>query len=149
MEQLAAAVLFKDIYYARTANQLYIFDSQWESFRPIENIGWDGSSFKPVDEKYKQNLFDRFYGFGTEQCMNTCKKMNVIIEFGKVPELFRTYDEFWKWASHAKNTSAPAWIYDRKIVLHHAITEPNPTVWKNYLKHNNLKQKTLRNNFKR
>lgn len=148
MEQLAAAVLFKDVYYARTATQLYIFDSLWDSFRPIENIGWDGYSFKPIDDKYKQNLFDPLYGFGTSACMNTCKKMNSVIEFGKVPELFRTYDEFWKWASHAKNTLQPKWVYDRTMIL--AINgEPTPAIWKKYLKHNNFKQKTLRNNFKR
>jgi hypothetical protein len=120
---------FKETIYGKLANQYFVWDSGWESFRPIERIGWDGSKITFRDHKYKKDLFDPFYGYGSLEMKELCKKLTETIELD-IPE------RDIPWFS--------VWWRDRKCDFTSECVPKTPESWIKYLRYTNSKARTLR-----
>jgi hypothetical protein len=120
---------FKDIFYGKLDGQLFIWDSSWEIFRPIEYLGWDGDTIIAVDTKYKSDLFCPWYGFGSSEMKELCQKLTETIELD-VPE------------------SVPdlkgEWFRDREIQFASKCSPRTPLSWSKYIKYIGSRSKTLR-----
>ena len=132
---------FHDNIYTYHENQLYIFDSSWDSFRPITRVGWNGTYFEIVDSEFKSNLYSPTYGFG--ELKETCKKLNQEIELGDAKHIEDPI-QFWR-ACREPNVK---WWNDRPIVFANEDTSRGKESWKSYLKYIQKRAKTLRRPFK-
>lgn len=125
--------------YGKYQNQLFIFEPTWDSFRPIEKVGWNGHQYIAVDTKYKQDLFDKNYGYGSLEMKELCSRIirDTDLETAKLitdPLLF------WKWCGE----SEAKWWYDRACVFSSPCIPRDTNEWKKYLYYLNVKSKTLR-----
>jgi hypothetical protein len=119
--------------YLKTETQIFIFDSVWEMFRPIEYLAWNGHEITYNDKKYKEDIFDIWYGFGSENMKLLCQKLTEEIELSQFKEIDGS--EFLK----------KEWFFDRKCTFL-PCSKKDKISWKNYLKYLNKKHKTLRKN---
>jgi hypothetical protein len=122
--------------YGKYDKQLYVFEPLWDSFRPIERVGWNGKQFSIVDSKYKQDIFSRTYGFEGLEQKNLCKKLLDETELEHSVEIIDPVT-FWKWCGE---TEAKL-FKDRPCVFANSCVEKD---WKKYLKYLEVKPRTLR-----
>jgi len=125
--------------YGKFQNQLFVFEPSWDCFRPIEKVGWNGTKYAVIDYKYKQDLFDDNYGFGSLEMKQLCNKLirDTDLESAKLitdPLLF------WKWCGE----NEAKWWYDRACVFSSPCVPRDSGEWKKYLYYLNVKSKTLR-----
>lgn len=122
---------FKGVIYGKIKTQLFVWESEWDSFRPVEKIAWDGSKIVVVDQRYKKDLFDPFYGFGSAEMKKACKKLTDVTELGI-----------------AESSTMPwmttEWWRDRKCTFANECTPRTPDSWIRYIKYQNSKPRTLR-----
>jgi hypothetical protein len=52
--------------------QWFVWESAWESFRPITSIAWNGASYITDDRAYCADPLDPLYGYGTSQMKQVC-----------------------------------------------------------------------------
>ena len=76
---------FKGTLYGKLESQLFVWEAAWDSFRPIEKLGWNGKEIIGVDTKYKKDIFDAYYGFGSPEMKQLCRKLTDTTELN-VPE---------------------------------------------------------------
>ena len=85
----------------------FVWEESWESFRPINGIAWDGTTFRINDREYCSNPFDPLYGYGSERMKELCDVLGDI----RVDEPPVEVDTL---------LTAPAsmeWFYDRRGAL--------------------------------
>lgn len=123
---------FRGRIYGKISGQLYVFEETWDSFRPIKRVYWNGKKFVTDDSDFKTNLFDPYYGFGSSEIKERCKKLTENTELGG-PEFNST--DFWNWCG-----TPTEWFYDRPCVL----SSCAPKDWKNYIIRSGSKPRTLR-----
>lgn len=116
-----------------------MFEPTWDSFRPIEKVGWNGERYVPVDTKYKQDLFDDNYGFGSLEMKTHCKQLLRETELSTAKLLTEPL-LFWKWCGETE----AKWWYDRACLFASPCVSREPHEWKKYLYYMNVKAKTLR-----
>ena len=131
--------IFNDRVYGKANNQLFVFESLWDSFRPIERVAWNGTKFEIVDDKYKEDLFDQNYGYGSLEMKALCRKYINETELSDAIEI-KDPVHFWKWSGE---TDAK-WWKDRPIVFTNPCVPRDLDAWKNYLQYLNVRAKTLR-----
>jgi hypothetical protein len=136
-------VEFHNRIYARFQNNLYVMEPTWDSFRPIEKLGWNGTQFEIDDYIYKQNIFSEFYGFESLEQKHMCHKLLQETELGNA-RLLNDPIEFWRWCRE-QNVK---WWNDRPVVFTNSCVPRDNRGWKSYLKYLNKKPKTLRRSFK-
>lgn len=127
-------VKFRDQIYGKYKTQLFVWESSWDSFRPIETIVWNGKQITVV-EKYK-DLFSPWYGFGSPEMKEACKKLTEITELSTAKEV-----DIFEWLNQGE------WWRDRKCNLLPCVSR-SPQEWKKYLLYLNTKPKTLKQKFK-
>ena len=127
---------FHDRIYGKYENQLYVFEPTWDSFRPIERVGWDGKQYSIVDSKFKKDVFSDFYGYESVDQKKICKKLIEETELEKATEIMDSV-AFWKWSGEVE----AKWFKDRPCVFTSPCVEKN---WIKYLKYLNILAKTLR-----
>ena len=125
--------------YGKQDTQLFVFEPTWDSFRPIENVGWNGSHYIPVDGKYKQDPFDEHYGYGGLEMRTLCKQLLRETEIGNA-KLITDSALFWKWCGRAEES----WWNDRPCIFSSPCVSRDITDWKKYLYYLNVRSKTLR-----
>lgn len=125
--------------YGKYNNQLFLFEPTWDLFRPIEKVGWNGHQYVPVDSKYKQDMFDDYYGYGSPEMKEVCKKLSNNINLEKA-NLLTDSVLFWKWCGETE----AKWWNDRACVFSSPCVSRDNTEWKKYLYYLNVKAKTLR-----
>ena len=119
--------------YCKLEFQLFIWDSAWELWRPITRVGWSGIKITYDDRKYKKDIFDPWYGFGSAEMKELCKKLTAFIDREKYTENIESLFEY------------PEFVYDRKIsFLDSCSSIKTKESWHKYLKYMNQKSKTLR-----
>jgi len=121
---------FKGVLYGKLDRQLFVWESEWDSFRPIEKIAWDGSKIITIDI-YRKDIFHPFYGFGSSEMKELCKKLTETTELG-IPE-----SDSLPWIENE-------WFRDRKCTFAYTCTPRNTVSWTRYIKYLNSKPKTLR-----
>ena len=125
--------------YGKYNNQLFLFEPTWDSFRPIERVGWNGQQYVPVDSKYKQDLFDDNYGYGSLEMKTLCKELMKNVNFDQA-KLITDSVLFWKWCGETE----AKWWYDRACVFTDSCIPRDQNSWKKYIKYLQTKPKTLR-----
>ena len=126
---------FQDYLIGKLESQLFLWDSNWECFRPITNIGWNNNKITIDDYKFKNDLFSLTYGFG--EFKELCQKLSLEIDLSsyKIIEDISLISK--NYLIHFK---------DRKIPFLNecSLKSKNTISWLKYLKYLNLKQRTLR-----
>lgn len=122
-------VKYKDTLYGKHNSELYLWDSAWETFRPIKKIGWNGSSITHID-MFKDDLLDPWYGFGSSEMKDKCQKLTETVDLG-------TY------GTDISLLGDSEWLRDRKIPLLPCTPRDGKT-WSRYLNTMGLRRKTIR-----
>jgi hypothetical protein len=135
---------FRDTVYGKLKNQLFAFETSWDSFRPISYVGWNGRDFVAEDSVYKKDLFSPYYGYGSVEMKTICKELTKTTELNNAVSI-RDPVAFWRWCGQA----SAVWWFDRPVVLLHRCVDRNRESWKRYIGHTQSKRKTLRNNVMR
>jgi hypothetical protein len=132
---------FRDNIYGKLNNQLFAFETAWDSFRPITSVGWDGKGFITDERTYKKDLFSPYYGYGSADMKKLCKDLTKTTELNDAIQI-KDPIVFWKWS----NQSNTVWWFDRPILFASSCVDRSRESWKRYINHTHSKQKTLRNN---
>jgi hypothetical protein len=132
-------VKFRDQIYGKHLTEIFLFETLWETFRPIKGIVWNGQALVPDDQQYKLDLFDDNYGYGSIEKKRLCKILTETTELSNAKEMPNPI-EFWKWTGQ-KNVK---WWNDRPIIFESACTDKEIQAWRNYLKYLQSRAKTLR-----
>lgn len=131
--------IFHEKIYGKYKNQLFVFESTWDSFRPIEKVGWDGEQYSILDTLYKTDLFDDNYGYGSIAMKTLCKTMTDETELGDAKEITDPLT-FWKWCGEKE----AKWWYDRACVFTDKCVPRDSGDWKKYLHYLHVRARTLR-----
>lgn len=129
---------FQGRIFGKYNSQLFVFEFSWDNVRPIEYVGWNGNKFEIVDKKYKSDLFDQYYGFGSREMKLVCKTLYNDTEF-EPRRILTNPADFWRWCGHRTQ-----WWRDRECLF--ASTCVNPTIesWKHLIRICSSKTKTLK-----
>jgi hypothetical protein len=130
---------FHDRIYGKINKKLYVFESSWDSFRPISGVGWNGSNFTQIDSEYKQDIFASDYGYGSLAERAECRRLTQETELSETKE---TKDPIvlWRWYGETN----VKWWRDRPCVFSSPCVAKDILAWKKYLKYIESKSKTLR-----
>lgn len=122
-------VKYKDTLYGKLNSQVFVWDSSWETFRPIKKIGWNGSALTHVN--LYTDLLDPWYGFGSSEMRDRCRNLT------------ETTDRETYGTDISKLFTQEEWLRDRKIPLLPCAPRDGKT-WSRYLNTMNLRRKTIR-----
>ena len=122
-------------------NQLFVFEFSWDNVRPIDCVAWNGSKFVIVD-KFKQNLFDPYYGFGSPEIKQLCNKLFNETEFDE-RQVFTNPTEFWKWCG-----SKTVWFRDRECLFTNSSNAHSVDSWKKFVLASASRRRTLKQKIK-
>jgi hypothetical protein len=132
-------VEFYERIYGKYNNQLFIFETAWDSFRPISYVGWNGTRFEEESSDYKQNIFSPYYGYGTAETKQLCKELTNTTELSEARPLSDPV-VFWKWCGQ----QGAVWWFDRPAVFLNKCSPRTRDSWKRYIQFLHVKPKTLR-----
>lgn len=135
--------LFHSRIYGKYQKKLFVFESGWDTFRPIERVGWNGSQYEIVDGEFKKDLFSKWYGFESAEQKLECQRLLNETELANAKEVVEPVD-FWKWCSETQ----VKWWKDRPVVFTSSCVSRDSADWKKYLHYLNTKAKTLRQPFR-
>jgi len=124
-------VKFKGTLYGKLQTQLFIWEAAWDSFRPIECIGWNGKELVGVDTKYKEDIFSPWYGYGSPEMKELCRRLTDITELN-VPE------------SDSIPWIKGEWWRDRQCTFAFECSSKSVQSWKRYIGYINSRCRTLR-----
>ena len=99
-----SVVQFQDKTFLQYKKYWFVWESAWDSFRPIDGLVWNGKTFTIDDSSYCGNPLDELYGFGTEQMKQVCELLHE------------------KYTSNPKhvtglNIGNSEWFYDRFVTM--------------------------------
>lgn len=130
---------FQGRIFGRLNGHLFVLEPSWDNFRPIQYVGWNGTKFEIVDKKFKQNLFDSNYGYGTREMKQVCNKLYKDVDTEERKNIVNP-GEFWRWCGHRTQ-----WWRDRECLFSSACVSPSVDAWKRLINTSNSKAKTLKN----
>lgn len=125
--------------YGKYNGQLFVFQSTWDSFRPIERVAWNGENYEILDKKYTEDVFDPNYGYGSLEMKALCRKLIQETELDDAKLITDSLD-FWKWSGEKE----AKWWKDRACVFADPCVSRDNPAWRKYLHYLNVKAKTLR-----
>ena len=132
---------FREVIYGKFNNQLFTFETNWDSFRPISCVGWDGSNFVAGDSAYKKNLFSSYYGYGSAEMKKLCSQLTKSTELGNAVSITDPVS-FWSWCKQ----SPTCWWYDRPVLFLNECVDKGRSSWKKYIDQTHSRRRTLRKN---
>jgi hypothetical protein len=123
-----------EIYTKIQGNQLLVWDTAWQSFRPIESVVWNPSTkrVEPFYGEFCMEIFDAEYGYG--DLREVCDEVTERIDLESAVEL--NSDDFWRWTNQTLT-----WIRDRGVTIHPCHTAPSR---KEYLQVMNARARTMK-----
>jgi len=129
---------FHDRIYGKHAGQLFVFESTWDTFRPIEFVGWDGGAFAVQDARYKRDLFGKNYGYESLEQKALCRSL---IQETELEGARKIEDPvvFWAWCG-----ARPTWWRDRACVFHSDDVPRDNAGWRAYVRYLRDRPRTLR-----
>ncbi len=95
---------FQDRVYLHYKQYWFVWESAWESFRPIDGVRWNGKSFSIDDSSYCKDPTDEHYGYATSQM----KQVSSLLRY--------KYDEVAK-RVYSLDTGNSEWFRDRHISM--------------------------------
>jgi hypothetical protein len=63
---------FSDDVFLNYKGNGFVWEEDWESFRPVESVRWTGKVFEIDDRIYTRDPTDPLYGYGTPQMKEIC-----------------------------------------------------------------------------
>jgi len=63
---------FRDNVFLEHKGWWFLWEPAWESFRPVDGVQWDGSTFSINDQAYCSDPTDPLYGYGSAQMKQLC-----------------------------------------------------------------------------
>lgn len=93
--------------FARDGTQWFVWEPQWDSMRPIDGFGWNGTTYVLLDEAYTVDPFSPHFGFGSAE-MEECAVAltdRVISDLDKAREVPHVL------------IGTPTWFRDHWVVL--------------------------------
>jgi hypothetical protein len=127
---------FKESYFTKSDGQLFIFDESWDSFRPLNNLAWNGSELVIDDQGFKKSIFKDDYGFGNFKQL--CHNLNKSCDIDSAKSIDST-TEFWKWVGNPTE-----WFFDRPCVFLYKCSNRNKESWLKFVGKIGSRIKTLR-----
>ncbi len=131
---------FQGRIYGKYKTHLFVLESDWDTFRPIEYVGWNGAEFTIVDEQYKRDIFSSHYGFGSPEMKQVCDALLKSTELEERKHI-RDARVFWEWCGHSDKAT---WWRDRPVVFTTKCVSQTPADWKRYLMYLQAPPKTLK-----
>jgi hypothetical protein len=129
---------FQGRIFGKLKGHIFVLDYSWDTVRPIQYVGWDGTKFEIVDKLFKQNLFDPYYGFGSKDMKELCDKLFNSTNF-EHPVVFTNPSDFWRWCGHKTQ-----WWRDRDCLFASSCVSPSVESWKQLIQITHSKVKTLK-----
>jgi hypothetical protein len=62
--------------YYRYKKYWFVWEPAWDSFRPIDGVVWNGTSYVIDDSSYCQDPMSEYYGYGSPQMKQVCELLN-------------------------------------------------------------------------
>ena len=69
---------YGDALFLEAHNLWFVWESAWESFRPVTSVYWDGYTFVLDDRAFCADPSDELYGYGTPAMKELCQRMNAL-----------------------------------------------------------------------
>ena len=66
---------FQDRVFLKHADIWYVWESHWDSFRPIDAFAWNGTKYVVLDYSFTQDPFSELFGYGTPEQLKLCKEL--------------------------------------------------------------------------
>ena len=126
---------FEETLYGKLKGRYFVWDSCWEIFRPIDTLGWSGTSITWSSTSYTKDIFDEWYGFGSSPMKELCKQLTEHTELSGA----RKINDIWSWYTGSK-----VWWNDRTVCFLNDCVPRTSTNWKSYIKYRNSSRKTLK-----
>jgi hypothetical protein len=126
---------FEDTLYGKLKGNYFVWDSCWESFRPIDSIGWNGTTITWSATSYTKHIFDEWYGFGTSEMKEICKYLTSNVELPNA----RKITDIWSWY-----TKESFWWRDRKCCLLNSCVPNSLSSWKSYINYTHSSRRTIK-----
>jgi len=82
----------------------FLWETAWDSFRPIDNVQWNGSRYVYDDRDYCADPSDPLYGYGSQVMKDLCNLLGDSIH--DLPQ-----------EADCLRIGAPEWFYDRPMSL--------------------------------
>ena len=77
---------FGDALFLQSKSRWFLWESAWDSFRPVTSVAWDGYTFVVDDRAFCTDPTDELYGYGTQEMKDLCDSLNEL----DTPETVRT-----------------------------------------------------------
>ncbi len=66
---------FQDKVYLEYKQWWFVWEPAWESFRPIEGVVWNGTSFHIQDDSFCTDPTSEVYGYGSDKMKQLCEML--------------------------------------------------------------------------
>lgn len=109
---------FQNHLFIKHKHQWFVWESAWDSFRPIQAFAWNGSRFIIDDQPYCKNPFDQFYGYGSLEMKVLSQQLTAKYKDKEFIHQFPVIGQ-------------SEWWFDRDIVLTKCCPRDKAT-WKRY-----------------
>ena len=128
---------FQGRIFGKYKTHVFVLESDWDTFRPIEHVGWNGTEFEIIDKSYKRDIFDTHYGFGSVEMKRVC---DALLKSTELETRVQIIDPavFWRWCGHEEKLT---WWRDRPVVFSSRCVSSD---WKQYLSYLRCPPKTLK-----
>jgi hypothetical protein len=133
-------VLFHDKIYGKIDKRLFLFESTWDTFRPITGVFWNGTRFvSPIQNPI---IFSEHYGYDTLSDKEYCRRLIDETELSNARQISDPV-QLWRWYGETRMV----WWRDRLCVFENdCVARDN---WKEYIQYLNSPARTIRNKITR
>ena len=91
--------------YLDVKSSWFIWESAWDSYRPVTSVAWDGTRVVTDDRAYCADPTDPLYGYGSVKMQELCTLLT------------KTYPPSLARPSSLPAIGPPEWLYDRFLCL--------------------------------
>lgn len=64
---------FRDKTFLEYKQLWFVWESAWEAFRPVQDISWDGNTFRVKDDAFCSDPTSSLYGYGSTEMAQLCE----------------------------------------------------------------------------
>jgi hypothetical protein len=66
---------FQDRVFLKHADTWYVWESHWDSFRPIDAFAWNGTKYVVYDVSFTKDPFSELFGYGTPEQLAISRRL--------------------------------------------------------------------------
>ena len=91
--------------YLEVKSAWFVWESAWDSYRPVTSVAWDGTRVVTDDRAYCADPTDPLYGYGSAKMQELCTLLT------------KTYPPSLARPSILPAIGQPEWLYDRFVAM--------------------------------